>query len=364
MKFNTDDVYKFKKPKTFEELIQNDPFHLLDKEHQEVSEPSKDESLAPEFIKNVIHNNSYYHALDNTEFCVNEDIDSFLNYLGEEPDEILNDQEKLKDLSDAYMVYANNHSYYMKPISSAKRAYDLCKERLEYTKTARLIDAKFEVLGSYLRTEDPQFINQSKRTWHEAEVFTGSHNIMQCEVQNKLVWATDKFTDHLPEFVKKAILDIHKINGIDEPLEFKEISKERTEFVQQCLDEPEKFFKKYNKLSQYQKIKLFNLYHQDLLVAPGSSFIKKFNKNEYCINIYNEFPDLISINKATAYVDDFVNNKVSAFLERNDCGFEKLINNSLDHKIIKIDDLELNSTLNEQKQVNTDVKKKSSGVHL
>lgn len=77
MKFNTDDVYKFKKPKTFEELIQNDPFHLLDKEHQEVSEPSKDESLAPEFIKNVIHNNSYYHALDNTEFCVNEDIDSF-----------------------------------------------------------------------------------------------------------------------------------------------------------------------------------------------------------------------------------------------------------------------------------------------
>lgn len=124
------------------------------------------------------------------------------------------------------------------------------------------------------------------------------------------------------------------------------------------------FFKKYNKLSQYQKIKLFNLYHQDLLVAPGSSFIKKINKNEYCINIYNEFPDLISINKATAYVDDFVNNKISAFLERNDCGFEKLINNSLDHKIIKIDDLELNSTLNEQKQVNTDVKKKSSGVHL
>lgn len=242
MNFNTDDVLKFKKPKTFEELIQNDPFHLLDKEHQDAPESSKDEPLAPEFIKNVIHNNSYYHALDNTEFCVNEDIDSFLKFIGEDPDEILNDQKKLKDLSDAYMVYANNHSYYMKPISSAKKAFDLCKERLEYTKTARLIDAKFEVLGSYLRTEDPQFINQSKRTWHEAEVFTGSHNIMQCEVQNKLVWATDKFTDHLPEFVKKAILDIHKINGIDEPLEFKEISKERTEFIQQCLDEPEKFF--------------------------------------------------------------------------------------------------------------------------
>lgn len=31
MNFNTtDDVLKFKKPKTFEELIQNDPFHLLD----------------------------------------------------------------------------------------------------------------------------------------------------------------------------------------------------------------------------------------------------------------------------------------------------------------------------------------------
>lgn len=98
--------------------IQNDPFHLLDKEHQDATELGKVESLAPEFINNVIHNNSYYHALYNTEFCVNEDIDSFLKFMGEEPDEILNDQKKLKDLSDAYMVYANNHSYYMKPISS------------------------------------------------------------------------------------------------------------------------------------------------------------------------------------------------------------------------------------------------------
>ena len=37
MKFNTDDVFKFKKPKTFEELIQNDPFHLLDKEQDRKS---------------------------------------------------------------------------------------------------------------------------------------------------------------------------------------------------------------------------------------------------------------------------------------------------------------------------------------
>lgn len=370
MNFNTDDVFKFKKPKTFEELIQNDPFHLLDKERQDVPEPCKDEPLAPEFIKNVIHNNSYYHALDNTEFCFNEDIDSFLKCIGEDPDEILNDQKKLKDLSDAYMVYANIHSdymepiLYMKPISSAKKAYDLCKERLEFTKTARLIDAKFEVLGSYLRTEDPQFINQSKRTWHEAVVFTGSHNIAQIEVQHLLVYATDKFTDHLPEFVKKAILDIHKINGIDEPLEFKEISKERTEFVNQCLDEPEKFLKKYNKLSLNKKIDLFNLYHSDLAVAPGSDFIKKLENNKYKIDAYCECPKVISTKEVNNYVDDFVNNKVSAFLERNDCGFEKIINNALDNNLIELDKLELDSSLNSQKQVNTDVKKKSSGVHL
>lgn len=333
-----------------------------DKEHQDGPDPNKDEPLAPEFIKNVIHNNSYYHALDNIEFCVNEDIDSFLKYLGEEPDEILNDQKKLKDLSDAYMVYANNHSDYMEPISSAEMAYDLCKERLEFTKTARLIDAKFEVLGSYLRTEDPQFINQSKRTWHEAEVFTGSHNLVQMQVQHLLVYSTDQFTDHFPEYVKNAILDIHKIHGIDEPLKFKEISKERAEFVQQCLDEPEKFLQKYNKLSLNQKVDLFNLYHQELLVAPGSSFIKKVNENEYCIN--SECRIFVSINNATDYVDNFVNNKISAYLERNDCDFEKLINNALDHNLIKIDDLDLNSSLNEQKQVNTDIKKQSSGVHL
>lgn len=364
MNFNTDDVLKFKKPKTFEELLQNDPFHLLDKEHQDAPEPSKDEPLDPEFIKNVIHNNYYYHALDNTEFCVNEDIDSFLKYLGEDPDEILNDQNKLKNFSDAYMVYANNHSDYMKPISSAKTAYDLCKERLEFTKTARLIDAKFEVLGSYLRTEDPQFINQSKRTWHEAEVFTGSHNLVQMQVQHLLVYSTDQFTDHFPEYVKNAILDIHKIHGIDEPLKFKEISKERTEFVNQCLDEPEKFLKKYNKLSLNKKIDLFNLYHSDLAVAPGSDFIKKLENNKYKIDAYCECPKVISTKEVNNYVDDFVNNKVSAFLERNDCGFEKIINNALDNNLIGLEKLELDSSLDTQKQVNTDVKKKSSGVHL
>lgn len=42
----------------------------------------------------------------------------------------------------------------------------------------------------------------------------------------------------------------------------------------------------------------------------------------------------------------------------------QIINNALDNNLIGLDKLELDSSLDTQKQVNTDVKKKSSGVHL
>lgn len=131
----------------------------------------------------------YYKNLDDSEFCVDEDLDSLLDFhLFKEPEEILNSPKELNDFAKAFFVYNQDYAWHMSfEVQSVDEAKDYLKNVLQNIVSHReYLEKVFKPIYDFLLDQKiPE--QQSKQVLHKLQVMGGTCNDTGYELINRLI---------------------------------------------------------------------------------------------------------------------------------------------------------------------------------
>ena len=295
----------------------------------------------------------YYKNLADSEFCVQEDFDSFLQFhLFKEPEEILNSPKDFNDFAKAFFVYNQDYAWHMSSeLQSVDEAKDYLKNVLQNIVDHREYQEKvFKPICDFLLDQQiPE--QQSKQVLHKLQVMGGTCNDTGYELINRLIENATEFSrSEIPDPVNQALEFYYgkKIDYID--------SSKKKEFensIRSYLDDPDLFIDKFNQLSDLQKVE----FHDKIEKSKGwrgATFVgMPCTDGSYVSNLSE-----LNIPFHAKKVDEWLNSQIADYFEGNDnaISFEHLVYQCLKENYIpnldKTENIIVENKVQNQKSVN------------
>ena len=286
-------------------------------------------------MSNEVHgvdrlNDFYYKKLADSEFCVQEDFDSLLQFYHLDPNKILNSHKELNDFAKAFFVYNQDYAWHMSSeIQSVDEAKDYLKNVLQNIADHREYQEKvFKPIYDFLLDQKiPEM--QSKLVLHKLQVMGGTCNDTGYELINRLIENATEFSrSEIPDPVNQALEFYYgkKIDYID--------SSKKKEFensIRSYLDDPELFIDKFNQLSDLQKME----FHDKIEKSKGCRgvpFVGMPCTDGSNVSSLTELDIPFHAKK----VDEWLNSQIADYFEGNDnaISFEHLVYQSLKENYI------------------------------
>lgn len=274
-------------------------------------------------------NDFYYKKLADSEFCVQEDFDSFLQFYLLEPNKILNAPKELNDFAKAFFVYNQDYAWHMSSeVQSIDEAKDYLKNVLQNIVSHREYQEKvFKPIYDFLLDQKiPE--QQSKQVLHKLKVMGGTCNDTGYELINRLIKNASEFSrKEIPDHVNQALEFYYgkKIDYIDS-------SKEKIfeNSIRSYLEDPELFIDKFNQLSDLEKME----FHDKIEKSKGCRgvpFVGMPCTDGSNVSSLTE----LNIPFHAKKVDEWLNCQIAHYFEGNDnISYEHLIYQSLKENYI------------------------------
>ena len=295
----------------------------------------------------------YYKNLDDSEFCVDEDLDSLFDFhLFKEPEEILNSPKDFNDFAKAFFVYNQDYAWHMSSeVQSVDEAKDYLKNVLQNIVDHREYQEKvFKPIYDFLLDQKlPE--QQSKQVLHKLQVMGGTCNDTGYELINRLIKNACEFSRReIPDPVNQALEFYYgkKIDYIDSSKE-----KKIENSIRIYLEDPELFIDKFNQLSDLQKVE----FHDKIEKSKGwrgLPFVGMPCTDGSYVSSLTELDIPFHAKK----VDEWLNSQIADYFEGNDnaISFEHLVYQSLKENYIpnldKTENIIVENKVQNQKSVN------------